>query len=172
MLKRSKILVTLLVVAVLCASIGFAAASDTLKGSGTFTVDADNTELANQFDANVKFTAVSDNSVVTIGNDGEEEKNQSDTITIAVPDGKLAKEGDTYSVTATVSNLNKASANIAIGTVTNANSQYVTVEVTGANQIAGEGTAVYTITFTLVKAPSTDITNGAFSFEITATSVG
>ncbi len=176
MLKRSKFLIAFLVVTVICASVGFAAVSDTLKTSGTFKVDADNTEAANQFDANIYFSEVSVTNTMTIGNDNsvtgtEKATDVNDTLTIAVPDNTLNKVGDKYTVTATVKNDNSSTASISVTNSTNTASEYVTVTVTAANnatEIAANDTLVYTIELVMVKVPSADI-NATFSFDIVAT---
>ncbi len=167
MLKRSKLLIAFLVVTVICASIGFAAVSDTLNAGGKVSVNATNSEAQEQFEANIKFSAVDKEEYATIDTEG-------DTLTITLPDTVLQKETDTYTVTATVSNENATDASFTVSEVTNAASKWISITAVAENgetTIAGGGTVKVVITFTLDTMPAGNITEAAFSFTVKAEAI-
>lgn len=159
MKKKNTLLGVLMLVAVLALGIGYALTADNLVISGTATAQ----EAA---DFKVKFT-----ETVTVA-DGDEaevitaEKTGDLTATMSV---KLAKVGDTATATFEVTNASEAGLNAVVGNVgayvkgsTEAEftSEYfeVTVEPTGTDKIAVNGTATVKVTVKLIKASVDGVT--------------
>ncbi len=176
MLKRTKVLIALLVVTVICASIGFAAVSDTLTVDGTFVVNVD--EIQEDFNADVQF--VSATAVATQNSDVEitdpsvanDNSDVNDKLTVTIPTGALTRVNDTVVVTAVVKNQNTKDAVVTL-TQNTTITGVVSVTVTETTITAGQQGNV-TITFTLTDIPDDTINsesgNNTFSFTLTATS--
>ncbi len=176
MLKRNKVLVAFMLVAVLCMSIGFAAISDTLTAGGNVDIAYSGDALNEQLDKQIKFTNVTKNTGTGVNTNVTANINtsgDSDTITIDIPADALVEQGKTIVFVATVSNESKVqAANLAVS-VSNGQSienGTVTVAATPASTtVAADGTTDITITVTLAKIPAAAITDGAFTVTIEAT---
>ncbi len=172
MLKRNKILVAFIAVTVLCASIGFAAISDTLNVSGSVALNLDSTgELNQEFDKNVVFTNPMGTtaSVTTseISTDG-------DKYTFAIDASAFNKVGDSVTVTVDIRNDNSTDAALKVNNITEGDlADDITVSALFAGSassatVGSEKTTTLTITVTLEKVPQTTASSN-ISFTITAT---
>ena len=154
MKNRRIVVVAILLVAVLCLGVGYAALQNTLTAKGKVNVTI--------FDVDWKEgSATGYNPVIDDAND---------TLTFTVPDTKLQEVGDTVTINATIVNHDKRyPANITVtNNVLNTTNYTVTV-VTGATTIAAnEGELTVTITIELTSMPTENLVNDEFSFTITA----
>ncbi len=177
MLKRNKMLVAFMLVAVLCMSIGFAAISDTLTASGTLGLNVDaNGELNEDFNEDVYFSAVSDtigqtNNAVTTGVSAAVDTSDNDKINITIADTTFTAVGQTVTITATIANEAPYAVALATPVITNANSQYFTVTGTlDANTLAAtNGTTTLTIVVELDALPAATLSDAQFSVSVAAT---
>ncbi len=186
MLKRSKLLVAFLVVTVVCASIGFAAVSDTLTVGGNMSVAL--TDIDASFDEDVYFSAASVDATATTHPTGTDsaalvaadvETDDADTVTITISEGALTNVGDKVVIKATITNASTAQAVLvkdktavvaATGSAASTDVACFTVTTsiddTNGATIAHttNNTLEVTITVTLVKIPS-----AAFTGTVTVT---
>ncbi len=173
MLKRNKVLVAFMLVAVLCMAIGFAAISDTLYVSGTAGLSIeDGSAFDEEFEKNVYFVdamAVAGNvSVSKIESD--EDGDEKDKYTFAIDAAAFNKVGATQAVTVWVQNNNNIAANLKVSTVeegTLADYIEVTPKLDTTSVAAGAKTQL-TITVELKKVPTSTATS-SISFTIDAT---
>ncbi len=178
MLKRSKLLIAFLVVTVVCASIGFAAVSDTLTADGTVKVNVDpteNPEINQQFDADVYFQSVTlPDGVAYVGTaptfDAETPVDDIDfTLTTGEAGSEvnaLSAQGDTVTITAVIKNASQVqkvkltTADTTIGTENVENCVSVVASFTGEVKTItidpGETTTLK-IVVTLDKIPDVNI---------------
>ncbi len=170
MLKRSKILVAFLVVTVLCASVGFAAVSDNLNATGKLSVDVTNSEIVEDFNADVFFSGIpeaEEGVTATIGTDTDE-------LSIQIANTVLTSVGDSTTIKVTIENAGAYAVNLATPTTTNeaiANYASVTAAL-GATSLAADGgadTTTLTITVTLTAIPAASFTDLGFSAQVVAT---
>ncbi len=181
MMKRNKALVAFIVVAVLVASIGFAAIVDTLEVGGNITLDyADNGSLDQEFSENIHFAAGSNYSCtvsgvdqVTIGaitTDAAGDKD--DRLPVTINATAFTKIGDVVTVNAQVQNENTCKAKVT-GEWTSTqykDSECIEVSVTDTT-IDAKSTGVVVITFTLKKLPVTAENTYEGTYEITLNAV-
>ncbi len=180
MLKRSKILMMFMLVAVVCMSIGFAALTDELTATGDLTwvvpdstTDPTNPTVVN-FDEDVYFSAV-DSSIG--GNAADKSKvvvvfdtstTNVDTFDIAIGDGVFTNAQQNVNVTATIKNDSDYKVDVKVETIDP--HAYFTVEgVLGAASIEAGQTTTLNVTITLDALPPVDITAEAFTVKVTAT---
>ncbi len=185
MLKRNKVLVAFMVVAVLCMSIGFAAIADNLFVDGTINLDVkENGPLDKEFETNIYFnadgvvaadkgtanTAPTVTSVTaTRGQDSESQDN--DKITVTIPEGAFTAVGQKITVTATIKNDSTTKANLKYESIANTTmGSYVEITTDWTNSessVNANGTTTITVTFTLKQVPANTAT-GTFGFTIVA----
>ncbi len=167
MLKRSKVLVMLLVITVLCASIGFAALSDTLNVSGKLSMNIENSEIVEEFNADVYFQSVkSQENGITASVNSEDD----DLVDIAIDNTVLTKVNDTAVVIATIKNAGEYAVTLKTPTTVNteiANYATVTAQLAATELAAGETTTL-TITVTLTAIPANSFDDYAFSAAVVA----
>lgn len=160
MKSRRNFVVAILLVAIMCIGVGFAALNSTINGTGTIKYDP---TFAITWDG-----AESDNGNVTIAADeGTDLEFSVDTSTWAV--------SDSCTITATVKNDHKYDAkNVAVQDLTTtAVSAYYTVTVEledDATAIAANGTLDVIITITMTEYPQVDETgfSANFTFKVYA----
>ncbi len=192
MLKRSKLLIAFLVVTVICASVGFAAVSDTLTANGTWKMTVGGGESGEPDETNpfqmafedavyltdVNVTSSPNQTTAVTATIGSGEK--PDEMTITIPDGAFTAVGNKAIITVKVNNASTAQAISATATVDQANvNSYATITAafennTTTTEIAAatttNGTATLTITVELTKIPSADV-DTTFKITVNATAV-
>ncbi len=178
MLKRNKVLVAFIVVAVLCMSIGFAAISDTLYVSGNMSLNvADEGPLDKEFEQKVYFTnaiaVASDKITVSaIGDDSEDEAGNNDKYSFTLDAKAFEKITDSVTLTVDIKNENTADASVTVNTITEgALADFISVTATIDNAstatVEANKTKTLTIVVTLDKIPQTASTS-EISFNLTA----
>ncbi len=171
MLKRNKVLVAFMLVAVLCMSIGFAAISDTLYVGGTVNLDlSDGGELDKEFNENVYFvSAMTTDSKVTTSTIGADEAGDTnDKYTFVIDASAFNNVGDSQAVTVSVQNDNNVDATLTLSAVTEgALANFITVTPAINTTVAAGQANQMTITVTLDSVPANTAT-GEISFTIEA----
>ena len=186
MKNRKKVVVALLLVAVLCLGVGYAALTDNLLVNGNVSVKK-NADAEEQFAKDVYFsgtptvtyntTGTSSGVTAVIGNESAADTDANDLLTITVPDTVLVAAGDKLTVKATITNDSadyRANVALANGTSTTAGLYSVTcawVDSGFDGVIAKNGTSDVNITIELLKTPTEDIAGDTFSITFVATSV-
>lgn len=158
MKSRRNFVVAILLVAIMCIGVGFAAMTSVINGTGTITY---NPTFNIEWTENV--TGASD---VVVSTDAHE----NDTLAFTVDTSDMAKNATT-TVTATVKNNSKYDAtNITVSTVTYGdNNGYYEVDVADVADIAAGATGTVTITITLTEYPQVDDDyEVTFTFSVTA----
>ena len=184
MKNRRNVIAVLLLVAVLCIGVGYAAISDVLEIAGSVTFNtADDGPLDQQFDADVYFAnaqvtggtnviATGDTANVTALVGDRDATGDNDKLTITIGDTVFTDINQTVVVTVDVVNASTVqAANIEIETLEN---ELFEVEVTredAATTVAKNGSVAYTLTITLKQLPATDATSADFTFNLNATPV-
>ena len=170
MKKRRLAIVAFLLIAVLTVAVGYAALNDTLYVSGT--AKASSAEADEAFDVDVHFDAenapTGEGYTVTIKEDDLGDVN--DLAVVGVTG--LINEGDDITIVIPIVNESQYDATLAVSveTFTSADGAF-TFDYSVDPTIAAEGTANFTITVTLNKAPAdADLTAG-FSVDIDAVAV-
>jgi type II secretory pathway pseudopilin PulG len=176
MKKRRSILVALMLVAVMCIGIGYAAVSTVLNITGTATVTKDQAQAA--FAENIYFKDVTHqdgNASTDIHTTLVADKKK---ITFSV--NSLSSVGDSQSFTATIANKGTLDATIKVtASSVNTSAEYFEIITdwgtdtkTLAKAVNGTTPTTITIKVTIrLKAAPTDLINGDFSLALTATSV-
>ncbi len=188
MLKRSKLLIALLVVTVVCASIGFAAVSDSLSANGTWnmTLGGSDDPFQEEFAADVYFTnavlgtgtvssatTTGDAPTVVLSIDDDNSETD-DKLNITINNGAFTAPNQKIIVEATIVNASTTTdAKVTVGEINKtAVSAFANVEASVSNNgdIAkgGENTVTLTITITLNSIPATDLNGVTFSVPVTA----
>ncbi len=176
MLKRNKVLVAFMLVAVLCMSIGFAAISDTLTASGTLGLNVgEDSELNKDFNEDVYFSAVATptttNNADASGVSADIDTNNNDQINITIADTTFTAVEQTVTIVATITNEAPYAVALATPVIVNTNDQYFTVTGTLGNSTldATNGTTTLTIVVELDALPATALTGAQFSVSVAAT---
>ncbi len=182
MLKRSKLLVAFLVVTIICASVGFAAVTDSLFVKGTAGIDVSAAE--SEFDGDVYFASVTSVVGSNVRNNASlsasvDETNDptKDTIALNIPADAWASVGDTVTLTAVVQNTNDLDAALSVALAddsdtTNDMSQYISVALGTTTTATAKGETTIEIIFTLKALPSATIdTANSYVVTLTASSV-
>lgn len=174
MKNRKNVVVALLLVAVLCMGIGFAALSDELTIGGTVSVGTSGASTA--WDNAVKFIAT---TALTGTHTGTAHtpaiSDNGDTITATIDNTWLKVKGDTVSFTATVINSHTeydALIKSLTASITGDNTEYFKIAVSGLadnDVVTANESKVFTVTITLEKTPVTEI-SGTISICFTAES--
>lgn len=162
MKNRRIVVVAILLVAVLCLGVGYAALTDSITATGTVNITATGFVLQWEEDNTSEITATAND----------------DSLTFTIDATKLVKEGDSAIIKAKVKNASTESFSAKITDVTvnqsASYSGYYDVDFTGivvGEEIAlGESKEV-TITVTLTQMPVEDITNDTFTIVIDAEAV-
>ncbi len=192
MLKRNKVLIAFLVVAVLIASVGFAAVADDLILKGNITLNLSDGEsegetkspLDEEFEANVYWAEYKGATPAPTGVTGTIDSTDTDTLTISLDATALTKIGQSVTVNATIGNKNMQKVKVdATAKATGDITKYVEVKVepvTGTDIIVDastDGTTAQTvevkITYKLIAVPADNNSTktGEYSLTLTATPV-
>ena len=143
MKNRRTVIVALLLVAVLCVGVGYAALNDTINFTGKISYTPD-------FD--IVWGTATDPAGILTDSDGED----TDTFTVSM-DTTEWTVGETKTFTVTVKNESRyAAENVAVKALTTtavADNYTVTASVTGATDIAVDGTTTVTVTVTMDSYP-------------------
>ena len=159
MKNRRIVVVAIMLAAVLCLGVGYAALNDTITATGTVNVNATGFDLQWEADNTSEITATANDN----------------TLEFTVDATKLLKEGDSATIKAKVKNASTQSFSAKITNVTVTNdSEFYSVECDGiaANDvIEKDGSVAVTITVTLDQMPTADITSDTFTITIDAEAV-
>ncbi len=180
MLKRSKLLVAFLVVTVLCASVGFAAVTDTFTVTGTVDVNAASGTVFDKyvvFSTETTDTTVVGSTGVTINSNAVSFSD--DTIEITVPGTAFTDKGQTITVTAKIKSTYTGGSVTLSGTdtvklenlddVASVQASFDKTTIDASNQSTDDDVATLTIVITLNEIPADSIINGKITGTITAT---
>ena len=157
MKNRRIVVVAILLVAVLCLGVGYAALTDSITATGTITYNQD---LVLQWTGDVEGGATT-------------ETTNGDTLEFTVDTSDWTKGvAHTYTVDVTNTSTKYNATGVAVSAVTNnASANYtVTATISGDGTINASGTATVTITITLNEYPTTE--NYAQTFEFTVSNTG
>ncbi len=169
MLKRNKVLVAFMLVAVLCMSIGFAAVSDTLTANGKLSLTVgENSELANEFDADVYFSSASNGSTNGVT---AEVNSDNDKVDITIAKNVFTKVNQEVTVTATIKNAGEYAVTLETPTKVESDiSKYVQITETelANTSLTADAETTLTITLKLIAIPADDVANAAFSVSVVA----
>ena len=158
MKNRRIVVVAILLVAVLCLGVGYAALTDSITATGTITYNQD---LVLQWTGNVT------------GDNATTETTDGDELAFTVNTSDWVKDVEhTYTVTVTNTSTKYNATGVVVSAVTNnASPNYaVTATISGATINAG-GTATVTITITLNEYPTTENYEQTFTFTVSNTGV-
>lgn len=159
MKNRRIVVVAILLVAVLCLGVGYAALTDSITATGTITYGTQNLEL--------KWTgSVNGDDVTTNATDG-------DTLKFTV-DTTNWEKGAVHTYTVIVNNTstkyNATDVAVTEGT-NNVSANYTVTTAIDATTIAAGGDATVTITITLIEYPTTENYEQTFEFTVSNTGV-
>ncbi len=161
MKNRRNIVIALLLVAVLCVGIGYAALNDTINFTGKISYKP-------EFDI-VWGTATYADGLLT-----DVDGTDTDTFTVSMDTTNWVVD-ETKTFTVTVKNESRYDAeNVAVRalTTTDVEDNYtVTAQVTGADTIAVGGTTTVTVTVTMDSYPTDTVTDAEFTFQVYADQV-
>ena len=161
MKNRRIVVVALMLVAVICVGVGYAALQDEI----TFTGKVNYTP-----DFQIVWGAVTDTSSILTetGTPG------SDTITVSMNTTSWDVGEDKTFTVAVENNSRYAAENVQVKTINVdalAGNYTVTAAVTGADTIAVDGTTTVTVTVTMDSYPTDTVTNAEFTFQVYADQV-
>ena len=158
MKNRRIVVVAIMLVAVLCLGVGYAALTDNITATGTITY---NQELVLQWDGDVN-----GDNVTTETTDG-------DALAFTVDTSSWEKDvAHTYTVTVNNTSTKYNATGVAVSAVTNnASANYTVTASIGAATIAAGGDATVTITITLNEYPTTENYEQTFEFTVSNTGV-
>ena len=160
MKNRRIVVVAILLIAVLCLGVGYAALTDSITATGTIKYGTQNLEL--QWTGNVT------------GDNATTETTGGETLAFTVDTTDWEKDAvHTYTVTVTNTSTKYNATGVTVSAVTNDASANYTVEAEiSANNInANNGTATVTITITLDEYPITEDYVQTFTFTVSNTGV-
>ena len=161
MKNRRNVVIALLLVAVLCVGIGYAALNDTINFTGKISYTPD-------FDIVWGTATYADGLLTDVDGTG------TDTFTVSM-DTTNWVVGETKTFTVTVKNASRYNAeNVAVQALTTTAVQdnyTVTAQVTGAETIAVDGTTTVTVTVTMDSYPTDTVTDAEFTFQVYADQV-
>ena len=157
MKNRRIVVVALMLVAVLCVGVGYAALSDTIDFTGKVSYTPD---------FQLVWGDVTDSSSILTdtGTPG------SNTITVSM-DTTDWTVGETKTFTVAVENNSRYAAENVQVKALNVDAlagNYTVTAVTGANTIAVDGTTTVTVTVTMTNYPEDTVTDAAFTFQVYA----
>lgn len=162
MKNRRIVVVAIMLAAILCLGVGYAALNDTITATGTVNV------TANGFD--VQWESDDNSAITTTANDN--------TLTFTIPAGSLQSENASVTIKAKVKNASTESFDAKITEVTvNQSTNYADYYSVACNGIKvndviklNESVEV-TITVTLKQMPTENITNDTFTITVAAEAV-
>ena len=154
MKNRRNIIVAFLLCACLIVGVGFAELNDDLVITGSATIS--NTEADEAFEADIYFTAASNNGVAA--NTANVDANDNDKATFTAT-AFTEGNADTATFTFTVMNDNEDYAASLVATVI------------ADNSVAAGATTTITVTVTMIKTPIEDDVTATFTIDITATAI-
>lgn len=161
MKNRRIVVVAILLVAVLCLGVGYAALNDTITATGTINYGTQNLEL--QWTGNVT------------GDNATTETTGGDTLAFTVDTTNWEKDVEhTYEVTVTNTSTKYDATGVTVSAVTvtnNASANYTVEAEISAGTINANGTATVTITITLDEYPITEDYVQTFTFTVSNTGV-
>ena len=161
MKNRKIVVVALMLVAVICVGVGYAALNDTIDFTG---------KVSYKPDFQIVWGTVTDSEGILTDSDGTD----TDTFTVSM-DTTEWTVGQTKTFTITVKNISRyAAENVAVQALTTtavADNYTVIAEVTGANTIAVDGTTTVTVTVTMNSYPTDTVTDAEFTFQVYADQV-
>ena len=154
-MKNRRIVVALLLVAVLCVGVGYAALSDTINFTGKITHENSLQLVWDNFQ---------DAAGVTTAHSGE----GTDAFTVSINTSEW-NTNEAKSFTVDVKNPTTFDAsNVQVTTPTGVPANYTVTAGIDANSIAAGGSATVTITITMDSYPSADLIEVPFTFQVTA----
>ena len=158
MKNRRIVVVAILLVAVLCLGVGYAALTDSITATGTITYNQD---LVLQWTGNVT------------GDNATTDTTGGDALAFTVDTSDWVKGAEhTYTVTVTNTSTKYNATGVAVSAVTNNASANYTVEAEiDAPTIGAGGFATATITITLNEYPTTENYEQTFEFTVSNTGV-
>ena len=161
-MKNKKIVVVaLMLAAVLCVGVGYAALSDTINFTGKVSYTPD---------FQIVWGDVTDSASILTDAEGTD----TDTFTVSM-DTTDWTVSQTKTFTITVKNNSRYDAeNVTVSTVTDAavaDNYTVTAELTGENTIEVGGTTTVTVTVTMTSYPTEKVTDAEFTFTVSADQV-
>ena len=161
MKNRRIVVVALMLVAVLCVGVGYAALSDTIDFTGKVSYTPD---------FQIVWGTVTDSEGILTNSEGTD----TDTFTVSM-DTTAWTVGQTKTFTVTVKNNSRyAAENVAVQALTQTaveDNYTVTAAVTGATTIAVDGTTTVTVTVTMDSYPVDNVDNAEFTFQVYADQV-
>ena len=168
MRNRRMVLAIFLLVAVFCIGSGFANVIDALDIIGTADITKEQAQAA--FNEDVYFL----NATAQAPNTAHVDANNNDRATFTI--NSLKGAGDTATFTFTVVNTGDLAATVTVNEVTNNNGEYFAFSYSIANDgnlpaKSGEtdGELTITVTVTLQKTPTADLTSVTYNLELYAT---
>ena len=161
MKNRRIVVVALMLVAVICVGVGYAALNDTINFTGKVSYTPD---------FQIVWGAVNDPESILTNSEGTD----TDTFTVSM-DTTEWTVGQTKTFTVTVKNNSRYDAeNVAVKALTQTaveDNYTVTANVTGSDTIAVDGTTTVTVTVTMDSYPTDTVTNAEFTFQVYADQV-
>lgn len=166
MKKRRTIIISFILAAVLVMGVGYAALTDVLDITGTSEVKAKDGEAA--FNTDVKFIEANNGTGYTANIN----PNNDDKAAFTITEGTLQGQGDSVTATFKIGNVGDLDATVSVKATSNTNEEYfdVTNNLATPIELEAGGEAIVTITVTLKKTPTKDI-SGTFVLEMNATTV-
>ena len=159
MKNRRIVVVAIMLAAVLCLGVGYAALNDSIDATGTVNVNATGFDL--------QWEADNTSAITTTANDN--------TLTFTIAAGSLQNENDSVTIKAKVKNASTQSFSAKITSVTETNdSNFYSVVCSGisvGDVIARDASVDVTITVTLDQMPTENITGDTFTITIAAEAV-
>ena len=161
MKNRRNVVIALLLIAVLCVGIGYAALNDTIDFTGKISYTPD-------------FQIVWGEATYTDGLLTDVSGTDTDKFTVSMNTSEWVVD-ETKTFTVTVKNASRYDAeNVAVQALTTTaveDNYTVTAQVTGADTIAVGGTTTVTVTVTMDSYPADTVTNAEFTFQVYADQV-
>ena len=161
MKNRRIVVVALMLVAVICVGVGYAALNDTINFTGKVSYTPD---------FQIVWGTVTDPEGILTDSDGTD----TDTFTVSM-DTTAWTVGQTKTFTITVKNNSRYDAeNVAVKALTQTaveGNYTVTANVTGSTDIAVNGTTTVTVTVTMNSYPTVTVTDAEFTFQVYADQV-
>ena len=154
-MKNRRIVVALLLVAILCVGVGYAALADTINFTGKIT---------HENSLQIVWDNFQDAAGVTTAHSGE----GTDAFTVSIDTSEWnINEAKSFTVDVTNPTTFNAS-NVQVTTPTGVPANYTVTAVIDANAIAAGDSATVTITITMTSYPSADLNEVPFTFQVTA----
>ena len=158
MKNRRIVVVAIMLAAVLCLGVGYAALTDSITANGKITYNQD---LVLQWTGNVS------------GDNATTETTDGDALAFTVNTSDWVKDAaHTYTVTVTNTSTKYNATGVTVSAVTNnASANYTVAATISADTINASGTATVTITITLNEYPTTENYEQTFEFTVSNSGV-